>query len=67
MFGGRQQQQQVGLECSCRRGWAQRGTHAGEMLTPDFSSSSRDLSAAAGVNLTTYGMVGDMTGHMTGL
>lgn len=33
-------------------------------LTPP---SSRDLCTAAGVDLTTYGMVGSMTGHMTGL
>lgn len=53
-------------------GREKRGTHAGEMLTPVFfcffftPPSSRDVSAAARVDLTTYGMVGSMTGHMTG-
>lgn len=32
-----------------------------------ISLSSRDRSAAARVDLTTYGMVGSMTVHMTGL
>ena len=38
------------------------------MLTPNFSCtppSSRDRSAAARADLTTYGMVGSMSGHMT--
>lgn len=61
----------MGLECSCRHGRReQRGTHAGEMLTRGFffiPPSSRDQSAAARVDLTTYGMVGLTTVHMTGL
>lgn len=39
------------------------------MLTPVIffiPLSSRDLFAAAGVDLTTYGLVGTTTGHMTG-
>lgn len=58
------------------RGWgwgwggAQPGpTHVGEIAdtTVFIPSSSRDHLRTAGVNLTTYGMVGAMTGHMTTL
>lgn len=48
-----------------RGGREQRGTHAGEMLTPVcffIPQSSRDLSAAFRGDLTTYGMVGSTTG-----
>lgn len=51
-------------------GGGAQGTHAAEMLTEVFffiPPSSRDLSAAARLGLTTYGMVGSMNGHMTGL
>lgn len=69
----KQQQLQVS-ECSCRnekREGAKGNTCCRNADTRFFlffiPPSSRDLSTAATEDLTTYGVVGSMTGHMTGL